>query len=113
MKKRQWQWHGFLICYQLTFVKECLFSLVYAVDKPLHLDMATINKTRPSYARVKVLIDLLVGLPKKVRMDIDNEAIGETRTKWVNIQYDYIPKYCIECRLQGHNEKSVEDYTLS
>lgn len=41
------------------FVNECLFSLASAVGKPLNFDMATINKTRPSCARLKVLIDLL------------------------------------------------------
>lgn len=43
--------------------------------------MATINKTRPSCAKVKVLVDLLADLPKKVRMDIKN-GVGE-------IQYDF------------------------
>lgn len=47
--------------------------------------MAKINKTRPSYARVKVLVDLLAELPKKVRMYIQNEATGEVRTEWVRI----------------------------
>jgi len=36
------------------FVKESIFSLATAVGKPIHLDMATINKRRPSCARVKV-----------------------------------------------------------
>ncbi|KAH0765246.1 hypothetical protein KY285_001117 [Solanum tuberosum] len=35
------------------FVKESIFSLVSGVGKPVHLDMTTINKTRPSCARVK------------------------------------------------------------
>lgn len=86
------------------FVKECLFSLASAVEKSLHLDMATINKTRPSCARVKVLVDLLAELPKNIRMDIENEATGETRIEWVKIQYDMLPKYCKTCKLQGHDE---------
>nr|XP_016459131.1 PREDICTED: uncharacterized protein LOC107782715 [Nicotiana tabacum] len=85
------------------FVKECLFSLASAVGKPLHLDLATINKTRPSCARVKVLVDLLTDLPKKVRMDIENETTRGVRTEWVTINYDYLPKYCKECKLQGHD----------
>ncbi|XP_075087644.1 uncharacterized protein LOC142169650 [Nicotiana tabacum] len=84
------------------FVKECLFSLASVVGNPLHLNLATINKTRPSCARVKVLVDLLTDLPKKVRMDIENKVSGEVKTTWVKIQYDYMPKYCKECRLQGH-----------
>lgn len=47
------------------FVKECLFSLASAVGKPLHLDMATINKTRPSCVRVKILVDLLADCLKR------------------------------------------------
>lgn len=70
-------WISFPSLLPTHFVKECLFSLASAVGKPLHLDMVTINKTRPSCARVKVLVDLLHNLPKKVRMDIENEATGE------------------------------------
>lgn len=85
------------------FIKECLFSLASALVKPLYFDMANINKTRPSCARVKVLVDILVVLPKKVRMDIENEAIGGIRTEWVKIRYDVLHKYCKDCKLQGHD----------
>lgn len=86
------------------YVKETLFSLATAVGRPLCLDAAIINKTRPSCARVKVLVDLLAELPKKIRMDIDEEIYGGIRTEWVKVQYDMLPKYCKECKLQGHNE---------
>lgn len=99
-------WISFPNLLPTFFVKVCLFSLAAAVGTPFHLDMATINKTRPSCARVKVQIDLLAKLPKRVRMDIEDEVIGATRTEWVGIQYDYIPKYCKECKLQGHNEEA-------
>lgn len=29
----------------------------------------------------------------------------EVMKKWVTIQYNYIPKYCITCKLHGRNEK--------
>lgn len=105
-RKHQWPWLGFHFqaCYLLVFVKECIFSLASAVGKPMHLDMATINKTRLSCARVKVLVGLLVDLPKKIRMDIENEGIGDIRTEWVKNQYDFLPKYCKECRIQGHDD---------
>lgn len=86
-------------------MKECLFSLAAAVGTPLHLDMATINKTRPSCVRVKVQVDLLAELPKRVHMGIEDEITGAIRTEWVRIQYDYIPKYCMECKLQGQNKE--------
>lgn len=69
-------WISFPNLLPTYFVKEYLFSLASAVGKILHLDMATINKTRPSCARVKIQVDLLSKLPKKVKMDIENETTG-------------------------------------
>ncbi|KAH0715267.1 hypothetical protein KY284_008172 [Solanum tuberosum] len=42
-------------------------------------------------------------LPDHVRMDIEDESTRAIRTFKVNIQYDYLPKNCGECKLQGHN----------
>ncbi|XP_060210672.1 uncharacterized protein LOC132637630 [Lycium barbarum] len=81
-----------------------LFSMASAVGRPLTLDLATKNKTRPSCARVKVEVDLLKDHPKRVAIKAV-ASTGETRTKWVNIQYDFLPKYCKTCCLQGHNEE--------
>ncbi|KAM3283710.1 hypothetical protein P3S67_022508 [Capsicum chacoense] len=67
-------WISFPNLLPTYFVKECFFSLDSAVGKPLQLDLATINKTRPTCARVKVLIDLKGKLPKSVLMDIVNEV---------------------------------------
>lgn len=41
------------------FGKESIFSIAAAVGKPLQVDTATSNKTRPSCARVKVEVDLM------------------------------------------------------
>ncbi|KAK4737031.1 hypothetical protein R3W88_000728 [Solanum pinnatisectum] len=84
------------------FVKESIFSLAHAIGKPLHFDSATINKTRPSCARVKVQVDLLADLPKFVELEIVNEAAETSRIEKVKVQYDMLPKYCKECKLQGH-----------
>lgn len=48
-----------------VFGKEAIFSIVVAVGKPLQMDTATSNKTRPNYARIKVEVDLMKGLPKR------------------------------------------------
>lgn len=29
----------------------------------------------------------------------------EIVAKWIDIKYDYLSKYCKNCKLQGHNEK--------
>ncbi|KAH0665376.1 hypothetical protein KY290_027621 [Solanum tuberosum] len=105
---RSMAWISFPNLLPTFFEKESLFSLASAVGIPLQLDQATINKTRPSCARVKVLVDLRADLPKKVYMDIENEKTGETRSQAVHIRYDYIPKYCEECKLQGHNKRECK-----
>ncbi|XP_059285587.1 uncharacterized protein LOC132039053 [Lycium ferocissimum] len=95
-------WISFPNLLPTLFVKESLFSLASAVGKPLHLDLAIVNKTRPNCARVKVQVDLLLDFPKFVMMEIEDEVTKQTRNVKVKIHYDYLPKYCTECMLQGH-----------
>ncbi|KAH0643590.1 hypothetical protein KY289_034564 [Solanum tuberosum] len=85
------------------FGKEAVFSLASAVGKPLQVDLATQNKTRPSCARVKVEVDLLGEFPKRINLGM-RMKMGEVKEKWIHINYDYVPKYCKSCKLQGHNE---------
>ncbi|XP_060210442.1 uncharacterized protein LOC132637359 [Lycium barbarum] len=59
--------------------------------------------TRPSCARVKVEVDLLKELPKRIHISCIDEETGEVKAKWQKIQYDYLPKYCTQCKLQGHD----------
>lgn len=101
-------WISFPNILPTFFVREALFSLASAVGKPLHLGMDTINKTRPSCARVKVQVDLLSKFPDTVRMDIKDEKTGEVNAEFVTVQYDYMPKYCSECNLQGHNNNNCK-----
>ncbi|XP_060200458.1 uncharacterized protein LOC132628710 [Lycium barbarum] len=61
------------------FSQESLFSLASAIGIPLHLDKATENRTRPSYARVKVLLDLLSDLPSYVNMEIEDDETQGVR----------------------------------
>ncbi|KAG5630884.1 hypothetical protein H5410_002601 [Solanum commersonii] len=85
------------------FGRETIFYLAAAVGKPLQVDLATNNKTRPSCARVKVEVDLLGHFPKRVNVGIKKNT-GEIVAKWIDIKYDYLPKYCKSYKLQGHNE---------
>ncbi|KAG5589797.1 hypothetical protein H5410_040311 [Solanum commersonii] len=98
-------WISFPNLKSTYFVKESIFSLATAVGKPLHLDMATINKTRPSCVRVKVQVDLLSTFPKFVELEVVNENAQTSRVERYKIQYDMLLKYCKECRMQGHNEE--------
>uniref|UniRef100_A0A0V0I4K5 Putative ovule protein n=1 Tax=Solanum chacoense TaxID=4108 RepID=A0A0V0I4K5_SOLCH len=81
-------WISFPNLLPTYFAKECMFSLATAVGKPVQLDLATINKTPPSCARVKVLLDLKGDFPKSVVMDIVNDSTGDSRKEVVHIKYD-------------------------
>ncbi|KAH0642118.1 hypothetical protein KY290_033722 [Solanum tuberosum] len=63
--------------------------------------MMTQNKTKPSCARVKVEVNLLGELPMGIKRE-DREVVE----KWIPFRYNYNPKYCKPCKLQGRNEKN-------
>jgi len=67
--------------------------------------MATILKIRPNYARVRVQVDLAADLPKVVHMVVVDESTIERRINNTKIQYNALPKYWKEGRLQGHNDE--------
>lgn len=85
------------------FCQEALFSLAAAVGKPLQVDIATKNKTRPSCARTKVDVDLMGEFPKQIKIGIKKDG-AEVLEKWIPIKYDYVSKYCKTCSIQGHDE---------
>ncbi|XP_060183209.1 uncharacterized protein LOC132613179 [Lycium barbarum] len=66
-------WISFPDLMPTFFGQESLFSLASAVGIPLHLDKATENITRLSYAQIKVLLDLLADLPSYVNMEIEDD----------------------------------------
>ncbi|WMV26131.1 hypothetical protein MTR67_019516 [Solanum verrucosum] len=62
------------------FGKETIFSLAATVGKPLQVDMATRNQTRPSCARVKVEVDLMKEFPKHIKIGMRKQS-GELMEK--------------------------------
>lgn len=70
------------------------------VRKPLQVDMATRDQTRPNCARVKVKVDLLSEFPKRIKIGV-RKSTGEILEKWVTIKYDYAPKYCTICMIKA------------
>ncbi|KAK4717545.1 hypothetical protein R3W88_015883 [Solanum pinnatisectum] len=86
------------------FAKEAIFSIAITVGKPLTVDIAIKNQTRPSYASVKIEVDLMAKLPQRIRINEEDDNTGVVKFKWVKVQYDYMPKYGKECCLQGHDE---------
>ncbi|KAK4356747.1 hypothetical protein RND71_022357 [Anisodus tanguticus] len=83
------------------YVPSILFSIASAVGKPIAIDAATLNKTRPSCDRVKVEADLLQEHPQKYNIQLMNGEEMETIS--YKIRYDFLSKYCSTCMLQGHD----------
>lgn len=81
-------WHEFSFR-----IKILLISLTSVVKTSFHVDMTTINKTRPSYAKVKVQVDLLFDFFKFVELEVVNEAIYLSKVEIVKVQYDMLHKY--------------------
>lgn len=50
------------------FGKEYVFYLASAVGRPLHVDMATQNETRPICVKVKVEVNLLVDFLRESKL---------------------------------------------
>ncbi|KAK4338785.1 hypothetical protein RND71_040247 [Anisodus tanguticus] len=84
------------------FGESTLLSHASAIGKPISIDAATRNKTRPSCAKVKVEIDLLKVHPKRIQIHVVKGE--EIMSKWFTTRYDYLPNYCKTCKLKGHNE---------
>ncbi|XP_009788948.1 uncharacterized protein [Nicotiana sylvestris] len=79
------------------YVKQLLSS----VRTPLALDAATIGRTRPSMAKIRVEVDLLKTLPQSVFVGQeyeDSPLKGYTQ----KLEYEGVPKYFKHCRKIGH-----------
>lgn len=53
---------------------------------------------------MKIQVDLLAQFPKYIEIDVLNGNNNKSRVERIKIQYDFIPKYCKNCKLQGHVE---------
>lgn len=75
------------------------------MGKPIAIDKATQVKSRPSTARVKVILDLLDKLPTRIRLQHVDNASGKIVEVFQEVIYDNLPGYCIYCKRQGHIEE--------
>ncbi|XP_071909708.1 uncharacterized protein [Coffea arabica] len=81
------------------FQKECLFPIVSCLGRPLCVDAATAQGTRPTAARVCVEVDLLRELPTRVWI-----AFGDRIGFWQSLVAEHLLRYCGHCFHQGHGE---------
>ncbi|KAK4737942.1 hypothetical protein R3W88_001639 [Solanum pinnatisectum] len=60
-----------------SFAKKSLLSIASVVGKPISIDKATQIKSRPSMARVKVILDLMEKLPNCIRLQFVDGKSGK------------------------------------
>lgn len=53
---------------------------------------------------VKLQLDLAVKLPEYVEVKVVNKKMNTNRIQIIKIQYDMLPKYCHNYKLQDHEE---------
>ncbi|KAG5579378.1 hypothetical protein H5410_050005 [Solanum commersonii] len=83
-----------------------LLSIASTVGKPIAIDKATQIKSRPSTARVKVILNLMEKLPNRIRLQFVDGKSGKLIEVSQEIVYDNLPLYCNYCKHQGHDEDS-------
>ncbi|KAG5614091.1 hypothetical protein H5410_013915 [Solanum commersonii] len=91
---------------ETTLAVKSLLSIASAVGKPITIDKATQIKSRPSTARVKVILDLMEKLPNRIRLQFVDGKSGKLIEVFQEIVYDNLPLYCNYCKHQGHDEDS-------
>lgn len=71
-------------------------------------DLVTYCKSRGNVAKIKVEIDLLKPRLDKIWLGykkLDRSDDG----KWLDIEYEKVPSYCVYCKIQGHYESQCRN----
>lgn len=76
-------------------------QLLSSVGTPLALEAATIGRTRPIIAKIRVEVDLLKPLPETifVGQEYDDSPLKGYTQK---LEYEGVPEYCKHCLKLGH-----------
>ena len=74
-----------------------LGCIASAVGKPLHLDSPTENRSRLSFARICIEVDLNCDFPKSALLKPGNDKYTTVR-----IEYPWVPHSCSHCKIYGH-----------
>ncbi|KAH0669054.1 hypothetical protein KY289_023547 [Solanum tuberosum] len=86
------------------FARSSLLSIATAAGKPIAVDKETQDRTTPSTARVKIILDLLDKHPNHVRLQFQEKESGKIIEHYQRIVYDNLPLYCTHSKHQGHEE---------
>ncbi|KAH0750080.1 hypothetical protein KY290_029312 [Solanum tuberosum] len=85
------------------FEWDALCRIVAPIGVPIISDKATLSKTRPTTAKIKVEIDITKAQIAEIQIVIKNEN-GELESIKQRVEYENIPEYCSYCKAQGHSD---------
>lgn len=77
-----------------------LFAIGRLFGNPIQLDRATATRSRYSFARMCVEIDITKPPPETITLDLAGIQISQ-RVAW-----DKLPLYCTDCKHVGHSQES-------
>ncbi|XP_042016200.1 uncharacterized protein LOC121764210 [Salvia splendens] len=81
------------------FDQSALFAIGKLLGTTFQVDRATANKSRLSFARICIEIDITKPPPEEISLDICGHEVVQ-QVKW-----DKIPSYCGECKHVGHKSE--------
>ncbi|KAK4439284.1 hypothetical protein Salat_0263300 [Sesamum alatum] len=79
------------------FEKNALFSIAKQIGKPLRMDEATADLSRPNLARICVEVDLTAPRIQQIFLNIKQRTIKQ------QVIYENCPLYCNVCKHLGHD----------
>ncbi|WMV59685.1 hypothetical protein MTR67_053070 [Solanum verrucosum] len=103
-RPKAWVWISLPELPTDLFARRSLLSIVTATGKPIAVDKATQDRTRPSTVKVKIILDLLDKHPNHVRLQFMEKESGKIIEHYQKIIYDNLPLYCTHCKHQGHEK---------
>lgn len=75
-------------------------------------DQATYSKSQGNVTKFKVEIDLLKSRIDKIWLGF-HRLDGSEDSKWLDIEYEKVPSYCLYCKMQGHLESQCRNKSWS
>ncbi|XP_009600554.1 uncharacterized protein [Nicotiana tomentosiformis] len=88
------------------YYMEVLSVLLSPIGKVLHLDLASMQKTRGSVAKAKMQVNLTQFRPHHVWLGFDEDQDVNGDRQWLEVVYEDLPTYCSHCKYLGHEEYS-------